>query len=226
MADVSSTLIGYEGLLWREELALVRTPPGSATHRPVPHHELVVIETLGFRKIGAVAEQYAVSNDGMKLFGPIELEEGFPCRFLPRHRIAAALPCHVGVARHAPRLVFGKRVGRSIADCLKRTTLPCPTSYRLLVRCPVDALIGDCPHPFFICALRSSSPLGSLPSNPHRKFRRTYLTPDSTFPLVCARYAAHSRGLNLQYRAKSKNTGFQTTSPRSSTFTQTVFIRS
>src|SRR5690349_13269614 len=28
---------------------------------------------------------------------------------------------------------------------------------------------------------------GSRPCRPHRKFRRTYFTPDSTLPLVCAR---------------------------------------
>jgi hypothetical protein len=33
-----------------------------------------LVETLGFRKIAPVKEQYAVSRDGMKLFGTMELE--------------------------------------------------------------------------------------------------------------------------------------------------------
>jgi hypothetical protein len=80
----SSTLISYEGKLNREQLALVHTPPGTLTHRPVPHIEVVnaLIETLGFRHIGVHAEEYAVSKDGMKLFGCMELETTFNgCRF-------------------------------------------------------------------------------------------------------------------------------------------------
>jgi hypothetical protein len=54
------------------------------THRPVPHHEIVeaLVETLSFRHIGVVNEEYAVSFDGMKMFGVLDLEtqmEG--CRF-------------------------------------------------------------------------------------------------------------------------------------------------
>ncbi len=81
---MSSTLIGYEGLLDREQLALVPTPDGTRTHRPVPHHEVVgaLIETLGFRHIAIHKEQYAVSKDGMKLFGTMDLETTFNgCRF-------------------------------------------------------------------------------------------------------------------------------------------------
>ena len=65
----TSTLIGYKGrTLPREELALVPTPAATTTHRPVPHHEIVqaLVETLGFRHIGVVHDEYAVSPDGMK----------------------------------------------------------------------------------------------------------------------------------------------------------------
>ncbi len=68
----------------RAELALVPTPPGTSTHRPVPHVEVVeaLVETLGFRHIGIHREEYAVSPDGMKLFGLMELETTFQgCRF-------------------------------------------------------------------------------------------------------------------------------------------------
>jgi hypothetical protein len=81
----TSTLIGYGGrTIGREELALVPTPVATETHRPVPHHEIVqaLVETLGFRHIGVVHDEYAVSPDGMKVFGVLDLAtmmEG--CRF-------------------------------------------------------------------------------------------------------------------------------------------------
>ena len=81
----TSTLIGYSGrTIGREELALVPTPPATETHRPIPHHEIVqaLIETLGFRHIGVVHDEYAVSPDGMKAFGVLDLAtEMEGCRF-------------------------------------------------------------------------------------------------------------------------------------------------
>jgi hypothetical protein len=81
----TSTLIGYGGrTIGREELTLVPTPPATETHRPVPHHEIVqaLIETLGFRHIGVVHDEYAVSPDGMKAFGVLDLAtEMEGCRF-------------------------------------------------------------------------------------------------------------------------------------------------
>jgi len=81
----TSTLIGYSGrTIGREELALVPTPAATETHRPVPHHEIVqaLIETLGFRHIGVVHDEYAVSPDGMKAFGVLDLAtEMEGCRF-------------------------------------------------------------------------------------------------------------------------------------------------
>ena len=81
----TSTLIGYGGrTIGREELALVPTPAATETHRPVPHHEIVqaLVETLGFRHIGVVHDEYAVSPDGMKAFGVLDLAtEMEGCRF-------------------------------------------------------------------------------------------------------------------------------------------------
>jgi hypothetical protein len=73
----TSTLIGYIGrTIPREELALVPTPPATDTHRPVPHYEIVqaLMETLGFRHTSVVHDEYAVSPDGMKMFGVLDLE--------------------------------------------------------------------------------------------------------------------------------------------------------
>ena len=81
----TSTLIGYGGrTIGREELALVPTPAATETHRPIPHHEIVraLVETLGFRHIGVVHDEYAVSPDGMKAFGVLDLaSEMEGCRF-------------------------------------------------------------------------------------------------------------------------------------------------
>src|SRR6185436_17808781 len=48
------------------------------------HSEVVdaLIETLGFRKIAVVRDEYAVSRDGMKMFGVLDIEPTFEgCRF-------------------------------------------------------------------------------------------------------------------------------------------------
>ena len=81
----TSTLIGYQGrTISRQELALIPTPAATSTHVPVPHHEIVqaLVETLGFRHIRVTADEYAVSQDGMKMFGVLDLEtEMHGCRF-------------------------------------------------------------------------------------------------------------------------------------------------
>ena len=62
---MESTLLSYDSRkLTREELALVPTPPGTLTHRPIPHVEVVqsLIETLGFRHISVVKDEYAVDR--------------------------------------------------------------------------------------------------------------------------------------------------------------------
>jgi hypothetical protein len=73
-----SVLMAYEGKLSRDELSLVPTPTATATHKPIPHIEVVngLIETLGFRHIAVVKDEYAVSRDGMKMFGVMELDQG------------------------------------------------------------------------------------------------------------------------------------------------------
>jgi hypothetical protein len=65
-------------------LKVIPTPAGSATHQPLPHFEIVgaLVETLSFRQISVVREEYAVTGDGMKMFGVLDLETTFDgCRF-------------------------------------------------------------------------------------------------------------------------------------------------
>jgi Domain of unknown function (DUF932) len=73
-----SVLVAYEGKLSRDELALVPTPQATATHKPIPHIEVVqrLVETLGFRHISVLKDEFAVSRDGMKMFGVMELDQG------------------------------------------------------------------------------------------------------------------------------------------------------
>ena len=73
-----SLLLASNSRITRDELVLVPTPPGTATHRPIPHAEVVnaLVDTLGLRKIGVTAEEYAVSKDGMNLFGVMEIDQG------------------------------------------------------------------------------------------------------------------------------------------------------
>src|SRR5919109_1079791 len=70
--------------LARADLKEIPTPPETPTHKPVPHLLVVesLVETLGYRHIGVVRDEYAVSKDGMRLFGVLDLETTFDgCRF-------------------------------------------------------------------------------------------------------------------------------------------------
>jgi hypothetical protein len=74
------TLMVHRGAqkVTREELALIMAPPSTETHLPIAHIRLVeaLFETLSFRHINVVREEYAVSEDGMKMFGLLEVEFG------------------------------------------------------------------------------------------------------------------------------------------------------
>ncbi|HYR88538.1 MAG TPA: DUF932 domain-containing protein [Terriglobia bacterium] len=83
---MEGTLIAHcgTGKITRADLRNLPVPPGTGTFKPIPHHEVVeaLVETLGFRKIGVVRDEYAASPDGMKMFGVMDLESGFEgCRF-------------------------------------------------------------------------------------------------------------------------------------------------
>jgi hypothetical protein len=63
---------------------MIPAPDGTRTFKPIPHHEVVdaLVEALGFRYISVVRDEYAVSPDGMKMFGVLDLETAFDgCRF-------------------------------------------------------------------------------------------------------------------------------------------------
>src|SRR5262249_49493441 len=72
------------GKITRAELRELPTPPATATHVPIPHAAVVetLVQTLNHRHIGVVDEEFAVSSDGMEMFGVLDLETSFDgCRF-------------------------------------------------------------------------------------------------------------------------------------------------
>lgn len=75
---MDATLITHKGArkVTRQELLEVQTPPPTETFKPVPHATVVSeLETaLAFRHIRIVRDEYAVSPDGMRLFGLLELD--------------------------------------------------------------------------------------------------------------------------------------------------------
>jgi hypothetical protein len=80
----TSTLISCTGKITRAELAQVPTPLSTATHVPIPHAAVVeaLVDTLSRRQISVVDEEFAVSKDGMEMFGVIDLATSFEgCRF-------------------------------------------------------------------------------------------------------------------------------------------------
>ncbi len=81
MNDAGSTLIVHCGArkVTREELKEIPVPEGTRTHQPLSHHEIVEVleEALSFRYMNVVRDEYAVSPDGMKMFGVMDLNTGF-----------------------------------------------------------------------------------------------------------------------------------------------------
>lgn len=75
----TATLMSYDGIITRAQLIDIPTPPGTSTHKPIPHYEVAnaVVDTLGLCKIGITKEQYAVSRDGMNCYFTMDLSTGF-----------------------------------------------------------------------------------------------------------------------------------------------------
>lgn len=86
MNDLGSTLVAHCGArkVTREELKTIPVPEGTKTHQPLSHHEIVEVldEALSFRNLSVVKDEYAVSHDGMKMFGIMDLNYRLTdCRF-------------------------------------------------------------------------------------------------------------------------------------------------
>lgn len=59
----------------RGELGLIPLPPATDTFQPIAHHQLVdsLDEALAYRRFNITRSEFAVSPDGMKLFGLLEI---------------------------------------------------------------------------------------------------------------------------------------------------------
>ena len=81
MTKQTGTLMTQRGVMLktRADLGLLPVPEGTATHQPLSHAVVVeaLVESLGFRHINVVRDEYAVSTDGMKMFGVLDLETTF-----------------------------------------------------------------------------------------------------------------------------------------------------
>jgi hypothetical protein len=80
MVATQSTLIAHCGAskVDRQFLKTLPLPEATRTHQPIPHLQIVeaLIETLAFRHIQVVRDEYAVTPDGMRCFGLLQLEYG------------------------------------------------------------------------------------------------------------------------------------------------------
>lgn len=76
---MSGILMTHSGadLIGREELASIQTPKGSYSHKPIPHIEIVesLEKTLTEVHFHVKREEFAVSHDGMRMFGILDLSE-------------------------------------------------------------------------------------------------------------------------------------------------------
>lgn len=81
MNDTGSVLVAHCGSqkVTREELKDIPVPEATRSHQPLSHFEIVEVldEALSFRSLKIYKDEYAVSNDGMKMFGVMDLRFGF-----------------------------------------------------------------------------------------------------------------------------------------------------
>lgn len=81
MNNTGSVLVAHCGSrkVTREELKDIPIPEATRSHQPLSHFEIVEVldEALSFRSLQIYKDEYAVSNDGMKMFGVMDLRFGF-----------------------------------------------------------------------------------------------------------------------------------------------------
>ncbi|MEJ7623724.1 MAG: hypothetical protein WKF34_07005 [Pyrinomonadaceae bacterium] len=81
MNENGSALVAHCGArkVTREELKDMPLPEATKTHQPLPHFQIVEVleEALSFRHLRVVKDEYAVSQDGLKMFGVMDLDASF-----------------------------------------------------------------------------------------------------------------------------------------------------
>lgn len=78
MTEAVATLSHHAGaeLIGRQDLRALSTPPATDTHVPIAHSRVVevLMENLAFRHLDVVKDEYAVTPDGMRMFGAMTLD--------------------------------------------------------------------------------------------------------------------------------------------------------
>lgn len=81
MNNNGATLVAHCGArkVSRQELKEIPVPEATKTHQPLSHLEIVEVleEALSFRHLTVVKDEYAVSADGMKMFGVMDINHSF-----------------------------------------------------------------------------------------------------------------------------------------------------
>jgi len=72
------TLMAHTGtteMMTRDQLVTILPPESTDTFKPIQHSVLVdeILESLARRQLSVIHDEYAVSDDGMKLFGLLDL---------------------------------------------------------------------------------------------------------------------------------------------------------
>ena len=74
---MEATLIAHCGTrkITRAELQEIPAPPETDTHKPVSHAKIIeeLTLTLSYRGLAVARDEYAVSADGMRMFGVLDL---------------------------------------------------------------------------------------------------------------------------------------------------------
>lgn len=83
---MNATLVAHCGTrkVTREELKQIPVPEATRTHQPLSHYQIIEVleEALSFRYLKVTRDEYAVSQDGMRMFGVMDLNQDFSgCRF-------------------------------------------------------------------------------------------------------------------------------------------------
>jgi hypothetical protein len=77
LPPLNTTLLAHAGAnkISRADLAMLKVPDATNTFQPIHHAKLIdeLESALAFRHISIMRDDYAVSTDGMKLFGLLEL---------------------------------------------------------------------------------------------------------------------------------------------------------
>ncbi len=79
--EQSATLVAHCGThkVTRDALMQIPIPERTRTHQPLAHFEIIEVleEALSYRYLKIVRDEYAVSQDGMKMFGVMDLNSEF-----------------------------------------------------------------------------------------------------------------------------------------------------